>query len=72
MHVAEHNLQDISLEMGIGHACESLSNGAIELGIDNGMVEQIKDIVLYAGEWDEVAYELDVDNQITASHLSRK
>ena len=44
MHVAEHNLQGIGLEMGIGHACKSLSEGAIELGIDSSMTEQIKGI----------------------------
>ena len=72
LHVPEHNLQDIGLEMGIGHACESLPEGAIEIGIDSGVVEQIKDIILYAGECAESAYELDDDNQITAPRASKK
>ena len=35
MYVAEHNLQDIGLEMGIGHACKSLSEGHLADGIQN-------------------------------------
>ena len=44
IYVAEHNVQDIGLEMGIGHACKSLSEGVFELGIHTSMVEQIKGI----------------------------
>ena len=65
MYFAEHNVQDIGLEMGIGHACKSLSEGAIELGIDSSMVEQIKGIWFYARECAEGAYELDDDNKKT-------
>ena len=72
IYVAEHNLQDIGLEMGIGHACKSLSKGAIELGIDSSIVNKTKGIWFYAGGCDECAYELDDDNKKTTPPFSTK
>ena len=72
MYVSEHNLQDIGLVMGIGHACESLPEGSIEVEIYSSIVERTKGILFYARKCAEGAYELYNDNQKTAPALWRK